>query len=171
MMRNFFLIACCVSLVAMIFSCSEKDDPKDNPPELMGIWGSVNYYRNDATLSVRDSVTGKWERILFKKTQFEISPKDSSYTMLKFSGKEIFLMNLSPYFSAAAGEPYPFTLTGDTLTTDLLPYNFKGEVYIIEDLTLKTFKLVRKINGPSLHNNGDSIWEGYESVMTFSRLK
>lgn len=155
----------------LVSGCLTKETATIDPPELKGVWGSVYFERPSATLGILDPEANDWVETNFEEVSFDISPKDSTYTILKFAADEVYLMNVSPYFDSKPGEPYKFIMKGDTLVSALFPKKFKTDYYKIINLTKDSFILQHIMEGPSIHNDGDSIWYNYDAEMTFKRLK
>lgn len=154
----------------VLVACSKIEYEETDPPGLAGVWGSTLYSRSSFKIETYDAEKGEWESKEVEEATLSIAPQEEGYTMLKFAGSEIWLMKDSPYFEAKAGVPYECTIEDGRLITPLFPPKYEEDVYRVEDLQDRSFKLVNYREGRSLAT-GDTIIEGYKGEITFIRLK
>lgn len=140
-------------------------------PDLAGVWGSFKYSRSEYSMEIKNPQTGKVELLEFPAVEFSISPKDTTYTMFKFEGDEVWLMKDSPLVDATPGEPYECVISdNDMVSSPLFPKLYEKSSFQITDLTDKYFKLIHIQDGYSIAT-GDSLIHGYKAEVTFRRLK
>ena len=155
----------------MLTACGTSFFTEAQIPELAGVWGSMLYSRSEYQMEVVDPLTGEKTFMEFPAVEIAMTPVDTTYTMFKFEGDEVWLMKSSPFIDAPAGQPFPCTVReNDMVSSPLFPEIYKTSTYQVTELTDKYLKLVHINDGPSLAT-GDTVIYGYRAEITFRRLK